>query len=78
MGEEEAKAVAIVPESVLKKRKRNEEWEKNKKEQLDAAKLKRAQNRKLIFKRAEQYIKEYRDQVICQLDLPINTILSHH
>nr|ACN40686.1 unknown [Picea sitchensis] len=62
MGEEEAKAVAVVPESVLKKRKRNEEWEKNKKEQLDAAKLKRAQNRKLIFKRAEKYIKEYRDQ----------------
>jgi len=51
-----------VPESVLKKRKRNEEWENNKKEQLDAAKLKRAQNRKLIFKRVEKYIKEYRDQ----------------
>lgn len=62
MGEEEVKAVAVVPESVLKKRKRNEEWEKKKKDQLDAAKSKRAQNRKLIFKRAETYIKEYRDQ----------------
>uniref|UniRef100_A0A0D6QZT5 Ribosomal protein L30 ferredoxin-like fold domain-containing protein n=1 Tax=Araucaria cunninghamii TaxID=56994 RepID=A0A0D6QZT5_ARACU len=62
MAEEEVKAISVVPESVLKKRKRNEEWEKNKKEQIAAAKAKNAQNRKLIFKRAEQYIKEYRDQ----------------
>eukprot|EP01018_Ginkgo_biloba_P007685 Gb_20650 [translate_table: standard] len=62
MGEEEAKPVAVVPESVLKKRKRSEEWERSKKQQLEAAKAKNAQNRKLIFKRAEQYIKEYREQ----------------
>ncbi|XP_057831038.1 large ribosomal subunit protein uL30y [Cryptomeria japonica] len=51
-----------VPESVLKKRKRSDEWVKNKKQQLEAAKARNAQNRKLIFKRAEHYIKEYRDQ----------------
>ncbi|KAH9290615.1 hypothetical protein KI387_034732, partial [Taxus chinensis] len=48
MSEEEVKTV---PESVLKKRKRSEEWVKNKKQQLEAAKVRNAQNRKLSFKR---------------------------
>ncbi|KAF6142609.1 hypothetical protein GIB67_015095 [Kingdonia uniflora] len=59
---EEVKAAAIVPESVLKKRKRNEEWAVAKKVAYDAQKKKNSENRKLIFKRAEQYTKEYRDQ----------------
>lgn len=61
MGEVEAKVV--VPESVLKKRKRNEEWALAKKQELDAAKKKKAENRKLIFNRAKLYAKEYAEQV---------------
>ncbi|KAH7283982.1 hypothetical protein KP509_34G033900 [Ceratopteris richardii] len=51
-----------VPESMLKKRKRDEQWELAKKEQVKQFKLKSAANRKAIFKRDEQYIKEYRQQ----------------
>ncbi|CAO2836407.1 unnamed protein product [Amaranthus hypochondriacus] len=60
MGEEATKV--IVPESVLKKQKRAEEWEAAKKELANAEKKKRSENRKLIFKRAAQYAKEYSDQ----------------
>ncbi|KAJ8442799.1 hypothetical protein Cgig2_016265 [Carnegiea gigantea] len=60
MGEEATKV--IVPESVLKKQKREEEWALAKKQELEAEKKKRAENRKLIYKRAEQYTKEYENQ----------------
>ncbi|KAJ4824576.1 60S ribosomal protein L7-4 [Turnera subulata] len=60
MGEEATKA--IVPESVLKKRKREEEWALAKKQELEATKSKNAKNRKIIFKRAQQYSKEYAEQ----------------
>ncbi|KAJ7962684.1 60S ribosomal protein L7 [Quillaja saponaria] len=53
---------AIVPESVLKKQKREEEWSLAKKQELEASKKKNAENRKLIFNRAKQYSKEYEDQ----------------
>ncbi|GKV00303.1 hypothetical protein SLEP1_g13017 [Rubroshorea leprosula] len=59
MGEE---VKALVPESVLKKRKRNEEWELAKKQKLEAVKKSNAEKRKLIFKRAEQYAKEYKEK----------------
>eukprot|EP00246_Nothoceros_aenigmaticus_P016460 TRINITY_DN74_c0_g1_i1.p1 TRINITY_DN74_c0_g1~~TRINITY_DN74_c0_g1_i1.p1 ORF type:complete len:248 (-),score=52.15 TRINITY_DN74_c0_g1_i1:388-1131(-) len=63
MSKEAAPAVAAtVPESVLKKRKRDEQWALARKEQLQAARARSATNRKVIFKRAEQYIKEYRQQ----------------
>ncbi|KAG7542407.1 Ribosomal protein L30 N-terminal [Arabidopsis thaliana x Arabidopsis arenosa] len=52
----------VVPESVLKKRKREEEWALEKKQNAEAAKKKNAENRKLIFKRAEQYSKEYAEK----------------
>ncbi|KAL9298467.1 putative ribosomal protein L7/L30 [Arabidopsis thaliana] len=52
----------VVPESVLKKRKREEEWALEKKQNVEAAKKKNAENRKLIFKRAEQYSKEYAEK----------------
>mmetsp|Transcript_21669 Transcript_21669/g.41372 ORF Transcript_21669/g.41372 Transcript_21669/m.41372 type:complete len:278 (+) Transcript_21669:105-938(+) len=52
-------AKAAVPESVLKKRKRNEEWATVKAAEADAAKVKAKAARKDIFKRAEQYTKEY-------------------
>lgn len=60
MGEE---AKTIVPESVLKKRKREEEWALAKKQTLEAEKKKRAESRKLIYNRAQQYAKEYDQQV---------------
>lgn len=61
MGQE---AKAIVPESVLKKAKRNEEWSLASKQELEAAKKKRAETRKLIYNRAKSYSKEYEEQVL--------------
>lgn len=52
----------VVPESVLKKRKRDEEWALAEKQDLEAAKKKNAENRKLIFNRAKLYAKEYDEQ----------------
>ncbi|KAG9135641.1 hypothetical protein Leryth_002385 [Lithospermum erythrorhizon] len=52
----------VVPESLLKKQKRNEEWALAKKRELEAAKKKKVETRKLIFNRAKQYSKEYEDQ----------------
>ena len=52
-----------VPETVLKKRKRNEQWEQTKAAQVADKKAKSKDKRKDIFKRAEQYVKEYRQQV---------------
>ncbi|KAK4264028.1 hypothetical protein QN277_029369 [Acacia crassicarpa] len=54
---------AIVPESVLKKQKREEEWGLAKKQELEAAKKKGTESRKLIFNRAKLYDKEYKEQV---------------
>ncbi|XP_025656583.1 large ribosomal subunit protein uL30w-like [Arachis hypogaea] len=59
MGEE---VKAIVPESLLKKQKREDEWALKKKEELNAAKKKRAESHKLIYSRAKQYAKEYQEQ----------------
>ncbi|XLT79936.1 hypothetical protein HN873_001689 [Arachis hypogaea] len=66
---------AIVPKSVLKKQKREEEWALKKKEEFNAAKKKRVESRKLIYSRAKQYAKEYQEQLhsthvfhlLCQL-----------
>ncbi|CAM8960075.1 hypothetical protein QQ045_005802 [Rhodiola kirilowii] len=55
-------AAAFVPESVLKKQKRNEEWALAKKETLEKQKVHNSENRKIIFKRAEKYAKEYSEQ----------------
>ncbi|KAG5237967.1 hypothetical protein OIU76_012783 [Salix suchowensis] len=60
MGEEATKVA--VPESVLKKQKREEEWALAKKQELSDTKKKSAENRKLIFNRAKQYAKEYQEQ----------------
>lgn len=61
MGEE---VKALIPDSVLKKRKRNEEWTLAKQQELEAAKKKNAENRKLIYNRAKLYSKEYEEQVL--------------
>ena len=52
-----------MPETVLKKRKRDEEWATKKAAQQAGAKTKARATRKEIFKRAEQYVKEYREKV---------------
>ncbi|XP_068302409.1 large ribosomal subunit protein uL30y-like [Pyrus communis] len=59
MGEE---VKVVVPESVLKKRKREEEWALAKEQERVAANKKKADNRKLIYNRAKQYSKEYEQQ----------------
>nr|GEY08597.1 60S ribosomal protein L7-4-like [Tanacetum cinerariifolium] len=59
---EGVKAGQLVPESVLKKQKRSEEWALAKKQEGELLKKKNAANRKLIFNRAKQYTKEYEDQ----------------
>ena len=56
--------VKVVPETLLKKRKRNEQWAINRKEQLESSKAKNTKNRGVVFKRAEEFIKQYRGQVI--------------
>jgi len=58
----EVAAAPSVPESILKKRKRDEKWAVARKAQVDAAKAKGRENRKIIFLRADQYVKEYRQQ----------------
>ncbi|RWR84272.1 ribosomal protein L7e large subunit [Cinnamomum micranthum f. kanehirae] len=59
---EEINGGTMIPESVLKKRKRSEEWALAKKQELEAKKKKNKENRKLIFNRAEQYAKKYEEQ----------------
>lgn len=58
----EADAKVVIPESVLKKQKREEQWALEKKEKLEQTRKKNRENRKLIFVRAEQYAKEYAKQ----------------
>lgn len=58
-----AKPAGTVPESVLKKRKREEDWAAKKAAKAADAKKKARDQRKEIFKRAETYVKEYRGQV---------------
>ncbi|KAG2307830.1 hypothetical protein Bca52824_027578 [Brassica carinata] len=57
-----AESKTVVPESVLKKIKREEEWALAKKQEAEAAKRRAFETRKLIFKRAEQYAKEYAEK----------------
>lgn len=64
MAPPKSKAKGQVPETILKKRKRDEEWATKKAALVAETKKKSKANRKDIFKRAEQYVKEYRDQVL--------------
>ena len=59
----EKKAPTSVPESVLKRRKRDEDWAAKKAAVAGDVKKKARDQRKEIFQRAESYVKEYRDQV---------------
>jgi len=70
MSAAEAKA-AVVPESVLRKRKREEQWAADKKEKALADRKKAIESRKTIFARAKQYAQEYDAQVrmICSASI---------
>ena len=59
----EEKKAPTVPESVLKRRKRDEDWAAKKVAAAGDAKKKARGSRQEIFKRAESYVKEYRNQV---------------
>jgi len=54
--------VSAVPESVLKKRKRQEKWEEESKAKSAAAVTAGKEKKAEAFKRAEAYVKEYREQ----------------
>ena len=54
-----------VPESLLKKRQRDEQWATQRAADRTEARKKAKENRKVIFKKAEAYVKEYRQQVRC-------------
>jgi large subunit ribosomal protein L7e len=62
-------AKVAVPESVLRKQKREEQWAAEKKEKALAEKKKSIESRKLIFTRAKQYAEEYDAQVRSPLPL---------
>ncbi|XP_040870582.1 NAP1-related protein 2 [Glycine max] len=51
----------VVPESVLKNRKKEEDWALAKNEELDATKKKRAESRKLIYNREKELIRLKRE-----------------
>jgi large subunit ribosomal protein L7e len=51
-----------IPETALKRRKRDESWNAAKVAAAETAKTAAANKSKDIFKRAEKYVKEYRDQ----------------
>ncbi|KAG7668505.1 hypothetical protein Ndes2526B_g03863 [Nannochloris sp. 'desiccata'] len=55
-------APAAVPESVLRKRRRDDDWAAKRAAAGAEAKTKATGQRKEIFKRAEQYVKEYRQE----------------
>ncbi|KAK9097784.1 hypothetical protein Syun_024829 [Stephania yunnanensis] len=59
---DDMKVESLVPESVLKKRKRAEEWAVAKNKEVEATKKKNVEKRKLIFNRAKLYGKEYEEQ----------------
>lgn len=52
-----------VPETALKRRKRDEAWAAKKAAASAEVKSNAEKSSKEIFKRAEKYVKEYRDQV---------------
>jgi hypothetical protein len=66
-------AKVVVPESVLRKRKREDLWAVEKKEKAVAEKKKAGENRKVIFARAKQYAEEYDAQVRSLDPVPLSS-----
>ena len=67
MANEPGKAV---PETILKKRKRDEEWAAKKAAKSSETRKYAKDKRSVIFKKAEQYVKEYRQQARVLLPPP--------
>lgn len=57
------KMAGTVPETVLKKRKRDEDWANKRSAAAADAQKKSKASRKDILKRAESYVNEYRNKV---------------
>ncbi|KAL9256531.1 Large ribosomal subunit protein uL30z-like protein [Drosera capensis] len=66
MGDDVQAPLPYIQETILKKRKSSEEWAIRRRQQLEERKWKIKANKQLTFKRAEQYIKEFRGK---ELDL---------
>ncbi|XP_008781851.2 60S ribosomal protein L7-2-like [Phoenix dactylifera] len=62
MAEEEPQPLTYVHETVLKKRKNNEEWAIKRREQLEARKKRNKRDLKFAIKRPEEFVKEYCDK----------------
>lgn len=62
MADDEPQPLNYVQETVLKKRKNNEEWVIKKRERL-AERKKSKESLKPAIKRPEEFVKEYRDKV---------------
>ncbi|GMN49909.1 hypothetical protein TIFTF001_019080 [Ficus carica] len=60
MAEEEAKPLSYIPETILKKRKRNEEIALRRKEQLEQRKFANKKNKTEFIKKPEEFVKEFR------------------
>jgi F0F1-type ATP synthase assembly protein I len=67
---------APVPESLLKKRKRDDAWRASKHAANAEAAVKAKERRKIIFKKAEAYVKEYRQQVRLALGF-VDAVVLH-
>ncbi|RZC63357.1 hypothetical protein C5167_025090 [Papaver somniferum] len=60
--EEAPKALNYIPEIVLKKRKSSDDWAIRRREQAELKKERTKKNKSLVFRRAEDFIKEYRNK----------------
>lgn len=69
MAEEEAKPLNYIPEIVLKKRKTNEEWAIKRRERVAQKRLKIKEDKKHVFKRPEQIIKEFRTKELDSINM---------
>ncbi|XP_059641170.1 large ribosomal subunit protein uL30y-like [Cornus florida] len=65
MADEEPKPLAYVPETILKKRRSNEEWAIRRKQQLEQ-KIRKIKGDSFVIRKPEQFIKQFRDR---ELDL---------
>uniref|UniRef100_A0A803R282 Large ribosomal subunit protein uL30 N-terminal eukaryotes domain-containing protein n=1 Tax=Cannabis sativa TaxID=3483 RepID=A0A803R282_CANSA len=63
MAEEEAKALSYIPETILKKRKTNEEVALRRKAQLELRKHASKKDKKEYIKKPEEFVNEFRYRV---------------
>uniref|UniRef100_A0A5B7BEM6 Putative 60S ribosomal protein L7-2-like n=1 Tax=Davidia involucrata TaxID=16924 RepID=A0A5B7BEM6_DAVIN len=65
MADEEPKPLTYIPETILKKRRSNEQWAIRRKQQLEE-RIKKFKGDNFVIKKPDQFIREYRDR---ELDL---------